>query len=53
MLDEVTQKREKAEHYRELATRLTDQQVVSGLIELAEKLEREVEELEQHPQTVR
>ena len=51
MNEEANTKREKAEHYRDLARRLTDQQVVRGLIEMAEKLEREAEELEQRPQT--
>jgi hypothetical protein len=43
-------KRDKAAHYRDLACRLTDQQVVTGLIEMAEKLEREAKELEHDPQ---
>ncbi len=51
MSEEAKEKREKAAHYRDLAGKLTDQQVVRGLIEMAAKLEREAEELEQRSQT--
>jgi hypothetical protein len=50
MSEEAKEKRAKAAHYRDLAGRLTDQQVVRGLIEMAAKLEREAEELEQRSQ---
>jgi hypothetical protein len=50
MTEEAKKRRDKAQHYRDLAGRLTDEQVVRGLNEMAEKLEREADELEQHSQ---
>jgi ADP-heptose:LPS heptosyltransferase len=48
MTDEAEKKRARAEHFRELAESLSDQQVVNTLIEKAGKLEREADEVEPH-----
>ena len=49
MTEEFEKKRGRAEHFRDLAEKITDQQVVSALVEKAGQLEREAEEVEEHP----
>ena len=48
MNEEAEKKRQKANHYRELAQTLSDKRMIEALNELAGKLEREAEELERH-----
>lgn len=51
MTEQFEKKRGRAEHFKDLAEQITDQQVASALIEKASKLEREAEKVEEHPQT--
>ena len=47
MADTAKHLRAKAQHYKELATRLTDKSFVKALVELAERLETEADKREQ------
>lgn len=53
MTDEAEKKKARAEHFRELAKSVSDQEVSNALIEKAGKLEHQADQGEPHQETDR